>query len=212
MQNYLDELFTPSVLAVQQHKGSIGRYESGVEGPVALDTGEISHITSSDSFYIATVSESGWPYVQHKGGDAGFVKVLGTTTIGWAERSGNRQYLGTGNITADDRVSVIFVDYPSRTRLKLRGHATYHPDADSELVTALGADGMRIDGAITVEIVATSWNCPKYITPRYTAAQIEMATAPLHDRIKELEAQLESGGSQPGLAVHRLGGSGAHSQ
>jgi uncharacterized protein len=195
MQNYLDDLVTPSVLEVQRQKGSIGRYPIGADapdGPDALDAGEIAHITASDSFYLSTVSESGWPYVQHRGGDAGFVKLLGPSTIGWAERSGNRQYLGTGNIAADGRVSMIFVDYPTRTRLKLRGHATYHPDPSPELIEALGAEGMRIDGAITVEVVATSWNCPKYITPRYTVAQIETATAPLRQRIAELETRLET--------------------
>jgi uncharacterized protein len=190
MQNYLDALVTPSVLAVQQQKGSAGLYALDVPGADALDDDEIAHISASDSFYLATVSESGWPYTQHKGGDAGFVKVLGPRTIGWAERSGNRQYLGAGNIAAGGRVAAIFVDYPSRTRLKLRGHATYHPDPDADLVDALGARGTRIDGAVTVEVVATSWNCPKYITPRYTTAAVEAAIAPLHARIAELEARL----------------------
>lgn len=190
MQNYLDDLVTPSVRSVQEQKGVAGLYTVGVPGPDALDDAEIAHISASDSFYLATVSESGWPYTQHKGGDAGFVKVLGPHTIGWAERSGNRQYLGAGNVLADGRIAAIFVDYPSRTRLKLRGHATYHAEPSAELVDALGAGGMRIDGAVTVDVVATSWNCPKYITPRYTAAQIETATAPLRDRIAELEARL----------------------
>lgn len=192
MQNYLDDLFTPAVLSVQERKGSAGLYTVGLPGPAALDDDEIAHITASDSFYMATVSESGWPYVQHKGGDAGFVTVIGPHTIGWAERSGNRQYLGAGNVLADGRVSAIFVDYPTRTRLKLRGHATYHPEPSAELVDALGASDMRIDGAFTVDVVATSWNCPKYITPRYTAQQIEAATAPLRNRIAELEARLAS--------------------
>jgi uncharacterized protein len=190
MQNYLDDLFTPSVLAVQIEKGSAGMYQVGVAAPERLDADEIEHISASDSFYLATVSESGWPYTQHKGGDAGFVKVLGPTTIGWAERSGNRQYLGTGNLVADGRVSAIFVDYPTRTRLKLRGLATYHPHPSADLIEALGAGGIRVDGAITVDVVATSWNCPKYITPRHTAAAIETAIAPLRERIAELEAQL----------------------
>jgi uncharacterized protein len=190
MQNYLDDLFTPTVIAVQQQKGSAGMYAVDTDGPDALDDDEIAHISASDSFYLATISESGWPYTQHKGGEAGFVKVLGPHTIGWAERSGNRQYLGAGNVVADSRVSAIFVDYPTRTRLKLRGHATYHPDPSPELVEALGANGIRIDGGVTVDVVATAWNCPKYITPRYTAASIEAATAPLRDRIAELEARI----------------------
>jgi predicted pyridoxine 5'-phosphate oxidase superfamily flavin-nucleotide-binding protein len=190
MQSYLDELFTPAVLAVQKTKGSAGVYPIGQGAPDALDAGEIAHITASDSFYMATVSESGWPYVQHKGGDQGFVKVLGPTTIGWAERSGNRQYLGTGNIAAGSKVAAIFVDYPSRTRIKIRGTATYHPDPDAGLIEALGATDLRVDGAVTIDVVATAWNCPKYITPRYTTDQIEVGVQPLRDRIAELEAQL----------------------
>jgi predicted pyridoxine 5'-phosphate oxidase superfamily flavin-nucleotide-binding protein len=192
MQSYLDELFTPSVLAVQETKGAAGMYPTGQSGPDALEAHEIAHITASDSFYMATVSESGWPYVQHKGGDAGFVTVLGPTSIGWAERSGNRQYLGTGNVAAGSKVAAIFVDYPTRTRLKVRGDATYHSDPSPELIEMLGATDLRIDGAITIEIAATSWNCPKYITPRYTTTQVEAGTQPLRDRIADLEAQVEA--------------------
>lgn len=192
MQSYLDELFTPGVLAVQQTKGSAGMYPTGQSAADALDADEIAHIIASDSFYMATVSESGWPYVQHKGGGAGFVKILGPTTIGWVERSGNRQYLGTGNIASGSNVAAIFVDYPTRTRIKIRGTATYHTDPAPELLEALDAGDLRVDGAITIEVVATAWNCPKYITPRYTPAQIESGVQPLRDRIAELEAQVEA--------------------
>ncbi len=192
MRSYLDDLFTPAVLAVQQAKGAAGLYSSGHDGPEALDSNEIDHITASDSFYMATVSESGWPYVQHKGGEPGFVKIIGPTTIGWAERSGTRQYLGTGNIVAGSNVAAIFVDYPTRTRLKIRGTATYHPDPSPELIEALEAENLRVDGAITIEVAATAWNCPKHITPRYTAAQIDAGVQPLRDRIADLEAQLHA--------------------
>ena len=191
MQSYLDELFTPAVLAVQAAKGSAGMYPTGQGAPTELDAAEIGHITASDSFYLATTSESGWPYVQHKGGDPGFVKILGPTSIGWAERSGNRQYLGTGNITSDNKVAAIFVDYPTRTRIKIRGTATYHPDPSPELIEALGAGGLRVDGAITIDVVSTAWNCPKYITPRYTTTQIDDGVKALRDRIVDLETQVE---------------------
>jgi predicted pyridoxine 5'-phosphate oxidase superfamily flavin-nucleotide-binding protein len=192
MQSYLDELFTPGVLVVQEAKGSAGMYPTGQHAAAALDASEIAHITASDSFYMATVSESGWPYVQHRGGETGFVKILGPTTIGWAERSGNRQYLGTGNIAAGSNLAAIFVDYATRTRIKIRGTATYHPDPSPELIEALGAGDLRVDGAVTIDVVATAWNCPKYITPRYTAAQIEAGIQPLHDRIQELETQVQT--------------------
>jgi len=174
MENYFDIAFTPAVRAMQEQKGSIGVYDRSTTDstPDALEPAEVELISTRDSFYMATVTESGWPYVQHKGGEAGFVKALDATTIGWIERRGNRQYVGSGNITADGRVALIFVDYPSRTRLKLFGRATYHAQPSPELVAALEGEDVRGDGAITVEITATNWNCPKYITPRYTARQV----------------------------------------
>ena len=194
MTDFFDIALTPSVLAVQEAKGSLGMYTttagSGPGEPQPITESEAQMVTTRDSFYLATVSETGWPYVQHRGGDAGFVKVVDDHTIGWAERNGNRQYVGTGNITANGRVAVIFVDYPSRTRLKIYGRATHHPTPSPELLEALGATDLRNDGAITIELLATDWNCPKYITPRYTQDQVNVAVAQLQDRITELEAQL----------------------
>ncbi|MEM7093121.1 MAG: pyridoxamine 5'-phosphate oxidase family protein [Actinomycetota bacterium] len=191
MKNFLEIAQTPAVLDLQERKGSRGLYDSSGEGASALSEDEIRMITSRDSIYVATVSEDGWPYVQHRGGHAGFIKVLGPTTIGWAERTGNRQYLSTGNVSADGRIAMILVDYPSRTRLKILGHATYHADLSCELVDALGASDLRIDGAITIEIQATNWNCPKYITPRFTEVEVAQAIDHLQGRIAELEAENE---------------------
>jgi hypothetical protein len=194
MTDYFDIAFTPAVLALQEQKGSRGLYAAasgeGPGEPHELEPMERELVATRDSFYLATVSESGWPYVQHRGGDQGFVKILDEHTIGWVERNGNRQYLGTGNITASGRVAAIFVDYPTRTRMKLYGQGTYHPDPSPELLAALGAVGVRNDGAITVEVLATNWNCPKYITPRYTQDQIEDAVEQLRVRVAELEAEL----------------------
>lgn len=196
MTNFFDIAVTPKVLEIQEQKGSLGMYTSEVgAGPGeahTLDPSEVLFLTSRDNFYMATVSESGWPYVQHRGGDPGFVKILGDHTIGWVERSGNRQYIGTGNVAANGKVSLIFVDYPNRTRLKIFGRATYHPVASPQLLHALGAEGIRSDGAITVELLSAAWNCPKYITPRYTEPQIAGALERLQDRIDELERELES--------------------
>jgi len=196
MTDFFDIAVTPKVLELQELKGSLGMYttEVGV-GPGEvheLDPSEVQFLTSRDSFYMASVGESGWPYVQHRGGDAGFVKVVDDHTIGWVERSGNRQYIGTGNVAANGKVSLIFVDYPSRSRIKIYGRATHHPVASAELLETLGAEGIRSDGAVTVEILATAWNCPKYITPRYTEPQIAGAIGKLQDRIDELEAELAS--------------------
>lgn len=175
MQDYFDIAFSADVRRLQENKGSRRLYDGADTrpgNPHKIGHEEISFITARDSFYIATISSTGWPYVQHRGGDIGFVKVLGPTTIGWLERPGNRQYIGTGNITADDRVSMILVDYPERARLKLFGHARHMPQPDEGLLKQLGGD-FRSDGAVTVDIAAYNWNCPKHITPRFTSEQLE---------------------------------------
>ena len=194
MTDFFDIAATASVLKVQEEKGSLGMYTSTVGAgpgePHVISESEADLITSRDSFYMATVGETGWPYVQHRGGDTGFVKVIDDHTIGWVERNGNRQYIGTGNIADNGRVAAIFVDYPSRTRLKVYGRATHHQVASPELLKALGAQNIRNDGAITVELLATNWNCPKYITPRFTQDQVAGAVHQLQDRIAELETEL----------------------
>jgi len=196
MTGYYDIAFTPTVLDLQTQKGSREMYakaaDAGLLAGSELDQSTIEIIRTRDSFYLATVSETGWPYVQHRGGETGFVKVLDERTIGWAERWGNRQYLGTGNITTDGRVAAIFMDYPTRRRLKIYGQATHHANPTDDLLLSLGAENLRTDGAITVEIVAAEWNCPKYITPRYTEDQVVDLVAPLQARIDELEAALEA--------------------
>lgn len=194
MTDWFDIAVTPSVLDLQKQKGSHGVYTThvgrGPGEPHALTADEERFLTTRDSFYLASVSETGWPYVQHRGGDPGFVKVIDPHTIGWVERSGNRQYVGTGNISDNGRVAAIFMDYPSRSRIKIYGHATHHAEASPELVAALGAEGVRNDGAITIEILATAWNCPKYITPRFTETEVRAAVEPLQARIRDLEAQI----------------------
>lgn len=195
MKNYFDIAFTPSIRQLQEQKGSAHIYAPTTPmetGPDALDERALQHITARDSFYMATVSEAGWPYLQHRGGDRGFVKIVGPSTIGWIEHRGNRQYIGTGNIVADQRVSLILVDYPNRTRLKIFGHARYHDQPSDDLLESLDATGSRNDGAITLEVLATDWNCPKYLTPRYTLDEIGQATTPLLQRIAELESQLSA--------------------
>lgn len=193
MEHYFDIAFSPEVADLQVQKGSQQHYRQAHDQwpqPTQLGPDEIVHITARDSLYIASSSSTGWPYVQHRGGDIGFVKVLGPTTIGWLERNGNRQYVGTGNITANDRVALIMVDYPNRTRLKLYGYATYHPDPAPGTIDLLDGTGVRNDGAIVIDVIASDWNCPKYITQRFTANDVQAATEPLHERIAQLEAQL----------------------
>ena len=195
MSEWFDIAFTPSVIALQERAGSREHYafapsDAHEESPHRLSDDEVGMIQTRDSIYMATTSETGWPYVQHRGGEPGFVHVIDESTIGWVERSGNRQYVGTGNLTEEGRAALTLMDYPTRTRLKVWGRATHHPEPSAALLRQLGAEGIRPDGAITIDVVATAWNCPKYITPRFTEAEVAERTQPLLERIAELEAQL----------------------
>lgn len=192
---FLDLAFTPQVLAAQQHY--YGRSQSlppAMENdPLGPD--EVAFIESRDSFYMSSVSATGWPYVQHRGGPAGFVKVISTDQIAFADFKGNRQMLSTGNLATNDRVCLFLMDYPRRERLKLLGHAEVldareHP----ELVAQISPPELVkiTERVVRIHVVSYDWNCPKYITPRYTAAEVEKAVAPLRQRLAELEAQLNT--------------------
>ena len=189
MQHFLDLAVGEAAANHQRRRGSFDAYQrtDGEPAPLGLSDVEIDFLGRRDSFYLASVTEDGWPYVQHRGGPAGFIKVLDGTHLAWADRSGNRQYITAGNLDGDDRVAIIALDYPNRTRLKLLGHARFDPDPDPAMLEQLGIDG-RLEGLVIVEVVASSWNCPKFITPRYTAEEVHAATAPLRARIAELEA------------------------
>ncbi len=184
--------FTESVQHHQRRRGSHDVYRRMAEespSPAGLGPEEADFLAERDSFYLASVGEGGWPYVQHRGGPAGFLHVLDATHLAWAERSGNRQFVTAGNLDHDNRVALIAVDYPTRRRLKLLGRAHWSPDADPETLAALGVTG-RLEGLVTVEVAAFDWNCPKFITPRYTADQLRELTAGLNERIADLEAQI----------------------
>ncbi len=169
--------FTESVREVQEAFGSRERYATMDEGEDyghVLSQREASFIAARDSFYMASVNEDGWPYVQHRGGPVGFVRVLDETTIGFADFRGNRQYVSVGNVTKDDRVSLFFMDYPNRKRLKLFGRVRLIDTGDSRLNDlALDDYRARIDRGFVIDVEAFDWNCPQHITPRYTVAEIE---------------------------------------
>jgi uncharacterized protein len=191
MENYLDLAVGTSAIEHQTRRGSRDSYQQMADTPAPSGLGldEIEFLTARDSLYIASVGEGGWPYVQHRGGEPGFVRVIDQTHLAWAERSGNRQFLSAGNLDHDDRVSLIAVDYPNRQRLKLFGHARFDPSPTADELKAVGFEG-RIEGVLTVEVVAFAWNCPKYITPRYTAEEVRSIIEPLQQRIDDLERQL----------------------
>jgi uncharacterized protein len=196
---FFDLAFTPTVKAEQARRGSRKAYEAaaadadGDASADALSRQEIEFIAVRDSFHLASVSETGWPYVQHRGGPAGFVRPLDDKTLGWAEFAGNRQYVSVGNIAADDRVAMIFMDYPRRRRLKLLGRLRVFDAAERpDLAARLGVAGYRarVERFVVVTVEAFDWNCPQHITPRFTLAEIESTVAPLRARIAELESQL----------------------
>lgn len=193
---FLDLLSTPSVQAAQAANGARKIWER-FEGDRASDRfteNEAAFIAERDSFYLASVSQSGWPYVQHRGGPPGFLHVIGEHELAFADLKGNRQLLTTGNLAASDRVALFLIDYPQRARLKILGHArTVDARTDPALADRVSPSPElrpRVERVFVVDVVGLDWNCPAYITPRYTAAEVDEVVAPLRDRIAELEAQL----------------------
>jgi ferredoxin-NADP reductase/predicted pyridoxine 5'-phosphate oxidase superfamily flavin-nucleotide-binding protein len=171
--------FTPNVQAVQTRMGSRDAYrtvELGATEAVTLSSDEVDFISERDSFYQGTVSENGWPYVQHRGGPTGFLKVLGPQTIGYADFSGNRQYISVGNLVGDDRVSLFLMDYPGQRRLKIWGRARLIDEAtEPDLVARLESPSYRapVERGVVITVEALDWNCPKHITPRFTEHQVK---------------------------------------
>jgi predicted pyridoxine 5'-phosphate oxidase superfamily flavin-nucleotide-binding protein len=200
--------FTDSVKKAQAHYyGKSQRIEHASERD-ALTEDEISLIQSRDSFYMATVSETGWPYVQHRGGKPGFLRVITPTVLAFADYKGNRQLLSTGNLAANDRVCLFLMDYPQRTRLKILGHARVEDGREHpELIAQLAEPGARriVERLIFIDVVSFDWNCPQYITPRFTAEEIAQAADALKQRISELEDQLKENreSASAATAVHR---------
>ena len=194
-QGYLNTLVTPAVSEAQAHYYGYAMATGGAVSTDPLGEDERGFIESRDSFYMATVSENGWPYIQHRGGRRGFLKVVSPTSLAFADYKGNRQMLSTGNLAKADRVSLFLMDYPQRARLKILGRARVedareHPELVAQF--AEPADRRLVERIFLIDVVSFDWNCPKYITPRFTADEVAEAVAPLHARIAELEALLKS--------------------
>ncbi len=189
--------FTPSVKAAQERYGSRAGnqgFETAEDGGDTLTAGAIEFIEARDGFYQATSSETGWPYVQFRGGPAGFLKVIDERTLGYADFCGNVQYLSVGNLGANDRIALILMDYPNRRRLKIWARARIVDYAeDPALVSSLEMPSYRasVERAVVLTIEALDWNCPQHITPRFTEAEIDEFMAPLRQRITALETQVE---------------------
>jgi uncharacterized protein len=193
---FLELAFTDSVRKAQEHFYGKSQPVEGAPERDALTEDEMGFIRSRDSFYMATVSETVWPYVQHRGGQPGFLRVISPTALAFADYKGNRQLLSTGNLAVNDRVALFLMDYPQRTRLKILGHARVedarqHP----ELVAQFAEANVQrlVERLFFIEVVSFDWNCQQYITPRYTVAEVQELVAPLQQRIAELEAKLKAG-------------------
>lgn len=200
---YLQIATTPSVRAERARYGSAGQYsrlDGGADspGPVRNDRlgpEEAAFIALRDGFYVASVSETGWPYVQFRGGRPGFLRVLDERTLGWADLRGNRQYITTGNVAADDRVSLFLMDYANRRRLKIFGRMTIvHAADDPGAAAALAVPGYpgHVERAVTIALEAFDWNCPQHITPRFTEDELAAALKPMAARLRALEAENET--------------------
>ena len=195
-------VLTPAVLDAERHY--YGRvYPTTPEAPVSEPLGrdEISFIQSCDSFFIATITEHAWPYIQHRGGPVGFLRVLGPLRIGFADYGGNRQMISVGSIAKHDRVALFLMDYPQRQRMKLLGHATIfdareHPEMVAAMAPPSG-HAAKVERIFMIDILSYDWNCPKFITPRFTASDLKETIAPLKQRITELEGRLIALGITP---------------
>lgn len=196
-QNYRHTLFSDAVKALQERHGSRASYvklDAGADGtPDRLTTKELGFIALRDSFYIASVTADGWPYMQHRGGPAGFLRHIEGNRIGFADYRGNRQYISTANLAGNDRVSLFLMDYPNKDRLKLVGHAHSVELADDPAaVTSLMPEGYRAipERAFFIDVIGWEWNCSQHITPRFTEAEISAAIKPMAAELARLRAEV----------------------
>ena len=199
MENYADILFIDEVRALQELDGTAEKYDKFYPERTkeSLDESDRGFIESRESFYIASVSSTGWPYVQHRGGPKGFLKVIADNKLGFIDYPGNRQFITMGHTKSDDKVALFLMDYERRARMKLLGKLTmwHAKDADAELCEQLTTHGQaRIDRVATIDIVAIDWNCPKYIPTLHSEETIkrvvEATVKPLIEENELLKAEI----------------------
>ena len=180
-QNFTQFAFTNSVKKVQERYGTRASYArmENAGDRYRLTAKEVSFIESRDSFYMATIGENGWPYVQFRGGPKGFLKVIDDTTVGYADFRGNGQYISTGNLHASNKVALILMDYPTQQRLKIWAEVSVmEAGQDAELIQRLEMPSYqaRVERSMVLAVQAYDWNCPQHIMPRYTAEEIKALT------------------------------------
>jgi predicted pyridoxine 5'-phosphate oxidase superfamily flavin-nucleotide-binding protein len=195
-RRFAELAFTPLVKEQQKQHGSrhlYERMESSNDPGDSLGSYERSFIEASDGFYMASVTETGWPYVQYRGGLKGFLHILDDRTLGFADLRGNKQYISVGNLQHDDRVALFFMDYPHQTRLKLLGRAKVHEGTAEarKLIDQLRMPKEKTpaERAMLIHVEGFDWNCPQHITPRYTEEELVKALEPMRQRIEKLEEE-----------------------
>lgn len=191
---FLDIAITPSVRTAQAAMGAdhLWRDFKGNRKFDRFGENEAAFIAERESFYMATVSETGWPYVQHRGGPPGFLKLVDDRTLAFADYRGNRQYISTGNLAADDRACLFLMDYARRARLKIYARVeTLALDSDPALTAfvAMPEYGAKLERVFRLRLEAFDWNCAQHITPRFSEHQVMTAVRPLRERLAELEAE-----------------------
>jgi predicted pyridoxine 5'-phosphate oxidase superfamily flavin-nucleotide-binding protein len=197
-KHYATTAFTDGVRAVQEDHGSRAFYDRkraigrATPGADPLTEAEKDYLGERVDFYVASVGETGWPYVQYRGGPAGFVRVLDDNTIAWADFRGNLQYITTGNVSGDDRIAIIAVDYVHQRRLKIFGRVrVVTVEDDPDLVASLADSAYEAvpERAVIVHVEAYDWNCPQHITRRFTAVELEPILAPMREQLATLQAE-----------------------
>ena len=193
MKHFGEIAFTSHVKAEQEARGSREMYAGMVARPAPEGFGEreAAFISMRDSFYMATVSEDDWPYIQHRGGPRGFLKVLSDSRLGFADYRGNRQYVSIGNLQTEQRVSLFLMDYPNRARLKLLGRAKVQEAASNpDLAEALAIEGQgSVERLFMIDIDAFDWNCPQFITPRFTEEELAASLSPMVEELQTLRQE-----------------------
>jgi len=182
-QQYAKTMFGEAAKRLQEQHGSRAQYERlAAMGPSqdALSVSEIEFIRWRDSLYLGSVTADGWPYVQHRGGPRGFLRVLDGKTMAFADFAGNKQYITTGNVETNDRVALFLMDYPNQTRLKIIGHARIvEPGTDLALEAKVRPENYvaKVERYVVITVTAYDWNCSQHITPRWTAEEIQAGYA-----------------------------------
>lgn len=195
MRHFGDILFRGAVEAEQTRRGSRAAYAKMTGGPApeALSARENEFIAARDSFYMASVSEEGWPYVQHRGGPAGFLKTLDGTTLAFGDYRGNKQYVSTGHFSQNNRAALFLMDYPNRRRLKILATVAIHEaDENADLAARVAIEGEgKVERIFVLNVEAFDWNCPQFITPRFTAGELREALAPQLDEMERVRRENE---------------------